>query len=227
MRDLSQAGSNGYPGSLGFFMVCERNQPIIPLRARGRSRPVHPSGRKRLALAVDRRSGQAGFTLIELIVIIMIIGLLSVYAIPRFDYASMQVAALSRKLMEDVRYAQNRSVTTQSVHGIILSNCTGGLCTRYTLFENGDTTDPAQNPLTGEEMIIDMAGEFSGVELATALPVLTLLFEPSGTPLGGPDIGPVPLIDGANFIDMIADDHCVRLTITVTTGLISQDDDCP
>jgi Tfp pilus assembly protein FimT len=165
--------------------------------------------------------GSAGFTLVELIIIIMIIGLLTLYAVPRFDYRAAQVSALAMKLVEDLRYAQNRSMTTQRVHGFILGNCTGGNCTQYIIFQNGDPTDQAPDPLKGSGLQVDMVGEFSDLQLSSTLPAETVLFGPSGTPQGGPAAAPVALTAGANTIDITAGDFCSRITLTVTTGLIS------
>ncbi|MGH7479120.1 MAG: prepilin-type N-terminal cleavage/methylation domain-containing protein, partial [Candidatus Methylomirabilales bacterium] len=55
------------------------------------------------------RSPEAGFTLIELVVVTLLIGILALLAIPRFpQYPTAGVAA--RRLLSDIRYAKELAV---------------------------------------------------------------------------------------------------------------------
>lgn len=168
---------------------------------------------------------RAGFTLIELVIIIMIIGILSIFAIPRFDQNGAKAVAVARKLVEDLRYAQSRAVTTQTWHGVIVSDCAGAGagCRQYGLSEfdaaTGNPTVPAKDPLTQQDFIVLMVNEFSDVTLATDLAGQTVTFDASG--------GPVGLAAGQNTINVQAGNACERLTVTLATGLISQGDCLP
>jgi prepilin-type N-terminal cleavage/methylation domain-containing protein len=170
-------------------------------------------------IRLTRLSQTTGFTLIELVIIIVIIGILSMFAIPRFDHRGAQVVAVARRLVEDLRYAQSRAVTTQIRHGVIFSNCGGVVadCLQYQVSEfddAGNPTVPAKDPLTQLDFVVQMANEFNDVTLDTTLPTQRVRFEPSGSPIN--------LVDGNNTIDVKAGGHCERLTITLATGLISR-----
>jgi prepilin-type N-terminal cleavage/methylation domain-containing protein len=173
-------------------------------------------------------SSARGFTLIELVIVIVIMGVMTFYAMPRFDYGSVQVAAVSRKLVEELRYAQNLAVTTQIPHGIIVNNC-GGVgtnCTQYTVFKNGNPNDPAKDPLTGQSMVTQMTGPYNLVTLSTTLPNQMVCFDKTGSPfsnatcdLNSSTTTRLPATN--NTIDLKA--GCtIRLTITVATGLVSE-----
>ncbi len=196
-------------------------------------------------------SSVRGFTLIELVIIIVIMGVLMFSAMPRFDYGSVQVAAVSRKLVEELRYAQNLAVTTQIPHGIIIDNC-GGVgtnCTQYTVvYPDPDSTlnplncdhihtgfCPAKDPLAGENkdslgkkrgLFTQMTGSYNLVTLGTTLPGQMVCFDKTGSPFSNATCdlnssGTTRLLTTNNTIDLKA--GCtIRLTITVTTGLVSE-----
>jgi len=156
-------------------------------------------------------SRQAGFSLVELVIVIVLIGVLAVVATPRFDYTGPQAAAVSRKLIEDLRYAQSLAISTQIRHGLVFSNCggPGTGCTQYQIAEfdlnweqasfdaNGNSqtkcyqSDQDQiqvdcgqvlDPLTGQPMIVQMTDTMQGVTLNTTLENQTIQFDASGRP---------------------------------------------
>jgi type II secretory pathway pseudopilin PulG len=175
-----------------------------PSGAVDRSRRAGPG----IGYAREHVAGQAGFSLIELIIIIVLIGVLAVMTIPQFDYSSSQLAAVSKKLIADLRYAQGRAVATQISHGIIIS-CPGGgatNCTQYTVvYPDPDPTlnpancdhillvfCPAADPLAGDNpdpvtgvrrgMMTQMTGSYNLVRLGTTLPGQLVCFDKTGTP---------------------------------------------
>lgn len=180
------------------------------------------------------RVNQAGFTLIELVIIILIIGILSFFAMPRFDQNGPKVSAVAKKLVEDLRYVQNRAVTTQLGHRMAFVNCVAG-CTQYQVLQFDPLTGlwtPARDTLGGQSpanngvFVVDMSREFAGVTLT--LNGTLIGFDSSGTPNAGLDGGgaPIPLTGANNTIDVQAGTVCERVAITLATGLISQTD-CP
>jgi type II secretory pathway pseudopilin PulG len=189
--------------------------------------------------AAGARSRQAGFSLIELVIIIVIIGVLSIFAMPRFDYGGSQVSALSQKMVEDIRYAQGRAVATQISHGIII-DCPGGgatECTQYTVvYPDPDPTlnpancdhirlifCPAADPLAGDNpdpvtgvrrgMLTPMTGSYNLVRLATTLPSQLVCFDKTGSPFSNAacDLG----ASGGSRIDATSN------TIDVTAAAVS------
>ena len=56
-----------------------------------------------------------GFTLIELIMVIVLIGIIAVYAAPRLSSVTdTKAGAFVDKLRADIRYAQSQAVSTAS-----------------------------------------------------------------------------------------------------------------
>jgi prepilin-type N-terminal cleavage/methylation domain-containing protein len=98
--------------------------------------------------ANDMKQVQRGFTLIELVMVIVILGVLAAVAIPKFvdlkgdaQLAATQGVAGALSSASAINYA-NRSISTATGRGAAVSNCTdvsntnilqGGLPTGYTI----------------------------------------------------------------------------------------------
>src|SRR5687768_8375233 len=78
--------------------------PVAPMRDRGRG------GRRRLA----RGSGRDAFTLIELLIVIVILGILATIVIPQFSNAS--VNARENTLKDELRYLRTQIVVYKAQH---------------------------------------------------------------------------------------------------------------
>lgn len=53
-----------------------------------------------------------GFTLVELIIVIMILGIVSISVVPRWTASSVNLNFEIRRLLQDIRYTQALSITT-------------------------------------------------------------------------------------------------------------------
>jgi MSHA pilin protein MshC len=84
-----------------------------------------------------------GFTLIEVMSALIIIGIVSAIAISRFGISNTELTAMSEVIKSHLRYAQLRAMNSESVWGI---SCDG---TDYWLFMNGNTSQTVILP--GEE----------------------------------------------------------------------------
>jgi prepilin-type N-terminal cleavage/methylation domain-containing protein len=62
-------------------------------------------------VSVRVKQHQAGFTLVELIMVIVIMGALSAVAINKFNRNTFDVAAAAGELVQAVRYAQDKSMS--------------------------------------------------------------------------------------------------------------------
>jgi len=129
------------------------------------------------------RSREAGFTLIEIVVVMILIGVLAALAIPRFPtYPTAGVAA--RRLLSDVRYAKELSARLQTMSGIYFISGT-----QYRVFINNDTSSAAKDPQTGTDYVVTMSGKLSGVTLSQTFTNSILKFDSLGTPLEGSGSG--------------------------------------
>ena len=114
---------------------------------------------------------QSGFTLIELIMVIVITGALSALAFSKFNRNTFDVAAASSELVQAIRYAQNKSMSHSGASNYqIAINGTG-----YTVTQSGIAIT---HPLTGAA---GYTKTWSDITLDTTA---TIIFDAYGNPLG-------------------------------------------
>jgi len=110
---------------------------------------------------------ETGFTMVELALVLAIVGILAWVAWPRFEsFYEIRLDTAARRVAADLRYAQNRSIGTRRVHGVLFEPSTG----RYTVFAPTPAT-PATDPADpGKPLRVAFtgSGEFRGVTLASA-----------------------------------------------------------
>lgn len=127
--------------------------------------------------------GERGFTLIELVVVIAVVGLLIWVALPRSFTADVKLHAAARQLQWDIRYAQELAMVKGRRHQIRFFSATHPSPTnRYEIVTS--TGNPVKNPLTGQSAyVVDFtSGPFSGVWLDTTTAVT---FDARGRPDAG------------------------------------------
>ena len=67
-----------------------------------------------------KSKGDLGFTLIELVMIIVLVGLVAVMAAPRLaDITGIKASATARKLQADISYAQDLAMTRNQRHRVV------------------------------------------------------------------------------------------------------------
>jgi len=148
---------------------------------------------------MHRIIGHRGFTLIELVLIILVTVIIAFAVIPRFDLTSSRAASAARKLLSDLRYAQQLANATQARHGVNFNSAS-----QYTVFKNNDSAVPATDPMKGGSYIVNMTGDFTGVTLLNTLTSGIVRFDSIGIPYEGTNGSQVTL--------------AVARTITVSAG---------
>ncbi len=132
-------------------------------------------------------TAQRGFTLVELILVIVIVGVLAVYAAPRFDRDAFDVASAADELIEAIRYTQEMAMSHSGIdddgdgnpdnYRITLS---GGGYTVSLVDSNSTTNVP--NPVTNAASYTE---SWSGISLG---PATTINFDSRGRPDLGADV---------------------------------------
>ena len=161
--------------------------------------------------------GQKGFTLIELVLVIVIMGIMGLVVIPRIDLGGDRASAAARKIVSDIRYAMQLSNTTRVIHGVVFTPGS------YTVFQNDDPANSTRNPETGNGFLVMMGGDFEGVVLSPSLGVGANTDVVKFNSLGRPfrrDGTPIDTV-GGNQIVVAGGSVIKTVTIEPVTGKVS------
>jgi prepilin-type N-terminal cleavage/methylation domain-containing protein len=159
---------------------------------------------------------RGGYTLVEMVITMVIVGVLAFVFIPRSYVDNSRAGAAGRKLLADLRYAQQLSTTTQLRSGIVI------LAGSYSVFTNNTSASTATDPLTGNPFIVNMTGNFAGVTLtAPGINNGIIRFDSLGIPYQGLDGGQT-LLGAAETINIFSGAALIKtITIQPTTGQIA------
>ena len=120
-----------------------------------------------------KRTNKSGFTLIEVVVVLILLGIVSTFVAVRATNYHSELAARTEILKSHLRYAQMKSMSSNDVWGIHSAG------SKYWLFTDGDTNQKRQ--LLGED---DLAVDLSGYGLSVS--GFTYSFETWGSPCTDP-----------------------------------------
>jgi MSHA pilin protein MshC len=119
-----------------------------------------------------------GFTLIELVMVIVLIGILSVYAAPRLgSLASYNLTQATNELIEAIRFAQETSMIRVDDSLEVVIGSPDKYRVREYNFGSG-STQQTTSPLSGSTPFIADSGEWSDITVSG----LSLSFDTRGYP---------------------------------------------
>jgi len=110
------------------------------------------------AESVDR-----GFTLVELVVVLLLIAILGFFALPRLSQNTLELSSQAEQVATDIRYAQTLSMTRGAALGSQGRYCIFFTATGYQYRNNGNSyatpcTVAVNHPATGSSAAIVLAG---------------------------------------------------------------------
>jgi MSHA pilin protein MshC len=162
---------------------------------------------------------QKGFTLIELVMVLVLIGILAVFVAPRLgDVTSSKAGAFRDKLRADIRYAQDLAMTWNQRHRVFF-NTNPAPNPGYAVVNdaNGNGTwgeageiapDPAGN---GNLNVTLNAGQYAGITVST----------PAGGFIEFDSLG-APTVGGGVVLTVFANGVAAgTMTITAQTGAVN------
>lgn len=147
-------------------------------------------------------SFQQGFTMLELVLILTLIGMVSVGLFNATTIQSIDVEPAALKVINDIRYAQDRAMITGRNHGFITNSTT-----QYTIYDSAPTT-PATDPSTQSSMIVNLNPTYKDVAFQNSYQVE---FNSLGAPVTGAGIN-IILSNGS---------VTKQFSVTNNTGLIN------
>ncbi len=128
------------------------------------------------------RTLQAGFTMVELIIVLVLLGIISVYGMPRLVAAvSMQDDAWRDELTSALRFAQKGAVARRRLTCVSITNTTVTITTATS--NPADTSDPEKTcsaAINGPNGSATFATAPNGNAVTTVSPSGVIYFQPDG-----------------------------------------------
>jgi MSHA pilin protein MshC len=144
-----------------------------------------------------------GFTLAELVLTIIIVGIIAVYAAPRMNPQSFDARIAAQELVEAIRYAQTMSMNNSGADPFRINIAGNG----YSVTQNGT---PVTSPLTGAPYTDD---DWSGQGIGTDT-TMSIFFNSRGRPYVAVD---TPLTSNP-VIQVTAGGNTINVRLEQLTG---------
>jgi len=147
--------------------------------------------RKLFSNGVEGHSSLMGFTLIEFIMVIVIMGILVTLAMPRFEvYYEIKLQAAAKRLASDIRYVQSAAISKHTDTRIVFDDIHNSYQASYYDTVSG-SWQPIQDPFTRLDLTRDFNtdSQYKRIDI-TSVDINTtdtLKFNWWGTPRDGND----------------------------------------
>ncbi|MDD5668975.1 MAG: prepilin-type N-terminal cleavage/methylation domain-containing protein [Candidatus Omnitrophica bacterium] len=132
----------------------------------------------------------AGFTLIEVIMVIVIVGILAGMAIPRFDsFYGMKMESAAKKMITDIRYVQQIAVSRHTNTRIVFNPGNDTYTAQEETSPGSGTWNSITDPYTRSNLTMNFHADaqYGGIDLSGASfgGISTLQFNLEGKPADG------------------------------------------
>lgn len=151
-----------------------------------------------------------GFTLIELVVVIAILGILAVTIAAIWPKLPIKTAAQAELLANDIRYTQNLAMAKSERHALVITSTKSYQITNST---GAVITMPSGNSMT-------IFGTGIAFGTITNLPNNIIVFDSRGTPYID-NTSPGTALNAAAVISLTSNDGASTITISPKTGWIA------
>ncbi|MBL0716433.1 MAG: type II secretion system protein [Desulfosarcina sp.] len=167
---------------------------------------IHSRNRSKYPDLFDK----SGFTLVELLAVIVVLSIISAVVVSRFYFSDSNLEAQTEAIKVYLRYAQVRSMNTESVWGI---NCDGTDLWLYKRYEKDGEIITVKVLLAGEDGV-DVNLAEKGISMAE----FTVSFNSWGKPCTD-DAGQIESTEDIG-LTVSSDSEGRNITITKNTGFI-------
>ncbi len=168
-------------------------------------------------LLINAKKNQRGFTLIEMVLVVMIIGIAAACVVPMFtSAASFQVKSAADMIAADLEYVKSLSISKQQPYSVVFDNSNESYEIRDpngNVITNPVTQKPYEFNFTQDSRVnsVDInVADFDGSSAVT--------FDDLGSPYSGTDLSS-PLNSGT--VDITAGEYQTTVKVEAVTGYIS------